>query len=48
MIWGGDWGNPGVRHKFVDSVHVQRCAIKSQKALFSGAWYPDQDYDPYA
>jgi hypothetical protein len=20
MIWGGDWGSPGARHKFVDSV----------------------------
>jgi len=32
----------------VDSVHVQRCAIARQKALFAGTWYPDQDYDPYA
>jgi hypothetical protein len=41
-------GKPGTRHKFVDSVHVQRCAISRQKALFAGTWYPDQDYDPYA
>jgi hypothetical protein len=48
LIWGGDWGSPGTRHKFVDSVHVQRCAVSRQKALFAGTWYPDQDYDPYA
>jgi hypothetical protein len=48
MIWGGDWGSPGARHKFVDSVHVQRCAIPRQKALFAGIWYPGEDYDPYA
>jgi hypothetical protein len=45
---GGDWGSPGARHKFVDSVHVQRCAIPRQKALFAGIWYPGEDYDPYA
>ena len=27
LIWRGDWGRPGATHKFVDSVHVQRCAI---------------------
>jgi hypothetical protein len=46
LIWGGDWGSRGA--SFVDSVHVQRCAIARQKALFAGTWYPDQDYDPYA
>src|SRR5689334_23211962 len=46
LIWGGDWGSRGASHKFVDSVHVQRCAMARQKALFAGTWYPDQDYDP--
>jgi hypothetical protein len=48
MIWGGDWGSPNVRHRFIDSVHVQRCTIVRQRALFAGTWYPDEDYDPYA
>jgi D-alanyl-D-alanine carboxypeptidase len=47
LIWGGDWGNPSVTHSFVDSVHVQRCTIGRQAALFSGQWYPDADYNPY-
>jgi hypothetical protein len=48
MIWGGDWGSPGVKHSFVDSVHVQRCTIPRQRTLFAGTWYPADDYDPYA
>ena len=24
LIWGGDWGRPGVRTRFPDEVHVQR------------------------
>jgi len=48
MIWGGDWGNPGVKPTFYDGVHVQRCTVAKQKALFAGTWYPDDDYDPYA
>jgi len=47
MIWGGDWGKPGVKPHFYDGVHVQRCTVARQKSLFSGAWYPDEDYDPY-
>jgi hypothetical protein len=47
LIWGGDWGNPGVKPKFVDAVHVQRCTIAKQKSLFAGKWYPDDAYDPY-
>ena len=47
LIWGGDWGNPNVRHTFVDDDHVQRCTIARQAALFSGRWYPDGNYDPY-
>jgi len=48
MIWGGDWGRPGVKPRFYDGVHVQRCTVARQRSLFSGKWYPDEDYDPYA
>lgn len=48
LIWGGDWGAPGVAHSFVDAVHVQRCSVARQAALFSGTWYPDETYDPYS
>jgi hypothetical protein len=47
LIWGGDWGSPGRPHQFVDLVHVQRCSIAKQAALFKGRWYPADDYDPY-
>jgi hypothetical protein len=47
MVWGGDWGEPGVAHSFVDSDHVQRLTKGRQASLFSGAWYPDTSYDPY-
>jgi len=47
LIWGGDWGEPGVKHNFIDSVHVQRCRVRRQKSLFAGTWYPDDAYDPY-
>ena len=48
LIWGGDWGTPGQPHKLYDAVHVQRCTVARQAALFRGEWYPDADYDPYA
>lgn len=47
LIWGGDWGSPGTQHHFVDAVHVQRIRVEHQHALFSGAFYPDESYDPY-
>ena len=47
LIWGGDWGTPNLRHTFVDTVHVQRCTMGKQPALFRGEWYPDANYDPY-
>lgn len=47
LIWGGDWGTPGVKHSIVDPVHVQRCAVPKQSDLFSGTWYPDETYNPY-
>jgi D-alanyl-D-alanine carboxypeptidase len=48
LIWGGDWGAPQIQHHFVDSVHVQRCAVARQNDLFAGVWYPEEAYDPYA
>jgi hypothetical protein len=48
LIWGGDWGDPGIKHGFIDSVHVQRCTIARQGNLFAGVWYPDGTYNPYA
>jgi D-alanyl-D-alanine carboxypeptidase-like protein len=47
LIWGGDWGRPGLPHTFVDGVHVQRCSLQRQASLFRGEWYPDPTYDPY-
>jgi hypothetical protein len=47
LIWGGDWGDPTVSHSFVDAVHVQRCAVSMQPALFRGSFYPEATYDPY-
>jgi D-alanyl-D-alanine carboxypeptidase-like protein len=47
LIWGGDWGNPNIKHTFIDAVHVQRCTIARQPALFAGTWYPDDAYNPY-
>ncbi len=47
LIWGGDWGNPDIPHTFIDAVHVQRCTIARQPALFDGSWYPDNKYNPY-
>lgn len=47
LIWGGDWGDPRIKHSFIDSVHVQRCTVARQGNLFAGAWYPDDTYNPY-
>lgn len=47
LIWGGDWGDATIEHSFVDAVHVQRCTIVRQAALFAGTWYPAEDYNPY-
>lgn len=47
LIWGGDWGDPARKHGFVDAVHVQRCPLRRQAALFREEWYPDAAYDPY-
>lgn len=47
LISGIDWGEPGVKHSFVDSDHVQRITKGRQSSLFAGTWYPDDGYDPY-
>ncbi len=47
LIWGGDWGTPNLPHKSFDAVHVQRCSVARQAALFRGEWYPGESYDPY-
>lgn len=46
LISGQDWGH-AVEGSFVDSGHVQRVPVWRQAALFSGAWYPPEVYDPY-
>jgi D-alanyl-D-alanine carboxypeptidase len=47
LIWGGDWGDPGGAHTFIDADHVQRCSLVRQSGLFAGTWYPEDSYDPY-
>jgi hypothetical protein len=47
LVSGLDWGNPNIHHTFVDSGHVQRITVGRQASLFSGIWYPDDQYDPY-
>lgn len=47
LIWGGNWGLPDKKHGFIDSCHVQRCAIRDQPTLFDASWYPPNDYNPY-
>lgn len=46
LISGQDWGR-AKGGSFVDSGHVQRVPVWRQDQLFSGAWYPPVDYDPY-
>ena len=46
LIWGGNWGSPGQQHNFVDNVHLQRCSLAMQPALFKDQWYPDDSYNP--
>lgn len=48
LISGLDWGHPEAAHSFVDAVHVQRCSLSRQQALFAGTWYPGSTYNPYA
>jgi hypothetical protein len=48
LIWGGNWGHPGLSPSFCDDDHVQRIAVPRQTSLFDGSWYPDDQYDPWA
>ena len=36
LVWGGDWGEPSVKHSFVDDDHVQRITKGRQVSLFAG------------
>lgn len=45
LISGLDWGKKGPESW--DSGHVQRIPVWRQNAMFSGAWYPTENYDPY-
>jgi hypothetical protein len=47
LISGADWGR-AVNKGFEDSDHLQRVPVWRQGALFSGAWFPPEIYDPYA
>jgi hypothetical protein len=46
LVSGQDWGH-AKEGSFVDSGHVQRVPVWRQGALFSDAWYPGTNYDPY-
>lgn len=46
LVWGGDWGRPEASHSFVDEPHVQAIAVRDQRKLFSGTWYPGPNYTP--
>ena len=48
LISGLNWGEPDKHHSFVDPVHVQRIRVADQAALFSGDFYPDENYNPWA
>jgi len=47
LIWGGDWGDPSRKPDFLDVYHIQRVSVMRQEALFTGSWYPDDNYNPY-
>jgi hypothetical protein len=46
LVWGGNWGRPNIHHSFIDSDHVQWCAMADQADLFRGTWYPSGLYNP--
>jgi len=48
LVWGGDWGEPDKPHAFRDMDHVQLCSMADEPRLFSGSWYPEAGYDPFA
>jgi hypothetical protein len=48
MVWGGNWGDPADLPDdpgFHDWVHLQRCGIEEQDALFTGTFYPNGSTD---
>lgn len=47
LISGNDWGQPKIKHTFIDPDHVQRITLGKQPELFAGSWYPAATYDPY-
>jgi hypothetical protein len=40
LVSGVDWGQPNVKHSFIDPDHVQGCTVAQQSLLFAGTWYP--------
>ena len=47
LISGSTWGQPKVKHTFVDPGHVQRITLQRQPTLFNLTWYPSESYSPY-
>lgn len=47
LISGNNWGQPKIKHTFIDPGHVQRVTIPRQASLFAGTWYPEPLYNPY-
>lgn len=47
MIWGGDWGEPNLKHSFIDGDHVQRVTLTDENRVFAGEFYPAADYSPW-
>jgi len=47
VISGQGWGTAKAPHSFTDWDHIQRIPVFRQDAVFSGAWYPPEDYDPW-
>lgn len=48
LVSGWDWGAPGVPHSWRDADHAQLVMVADQRRLFSGDWYPDDGYEPFA
>ena len=47
VISGQGWGQSGLHHSFTDWDHIQAIPVFRQDAVFSGSWYPPDDYDPW-
>jgi hypothetical protein len=46
LVSGQDWGQPTVKHTFIDADHIQFISLADQPRLFSGEWYPAENYTP--